>query len=238
MLKIEPPERVMVIMAHPDDPEFFCGGTIALWRSQGAEVSYLILTNGNKGSDDPEMTPEKLAAIRKEEQQAAADVLGVKRVIYMEAPDGELQPTLELRRRVVSEIRRYRPDTVVAQDPTRYYMEHVYINHADHRAAGEIAIDAVFPAARNRMYHPELLEAGLEPHTVRQVFLAAAAQPNLWINHTALFETKLKAIQAHASQVQHRTPEALAERIRQRSVAIDEYGQEVFREGFRVMIIG
>ena len=120
-MHIQAPEQAMVIMAHPDDPEFFCGGTVALWCAAGAEVSYLILTNGNKGSDDPKMTPEKLTAIRREEQQAAAEVLGVKRVIYLDEPDGELQPTLDLRQRVVAEIRRYKPHTVIAPDPTRYF---------------------------------------------------------------------------------------------------------------------
>lgn len=223
-------------MAHPDDPEFFCGGTVALWCRAGTDVTYLILTNGNKGSDDPAMTPQKLAAIRREEQQAAADVLGVKRVIFFDEPDGELQPTLDLRKRVVAEIRRYKPDAVIAPDPMRYFFTDRYINHADHRAAGEVVIDAVFPAARNRMYHPELLVEGLAPHTVKEVHLSNAEQPNLWINITDVFDTKMKAILCHTSQV--REPENLRERLSDRSKAIDEYGHEVFREGFRVMRIG
>ena len=177
-MSIEAPKRVMVIVAHPDDAEFFCGGTVALWSSAGAEVSYLILTNGNKGSDDPEMTPEKLATIRQKEQRAAADVLGVKNVIFFDEPDGELVSTLDLRKRVVAEIRRYRPDIVVGPDPSRFFFADSYINHADHRAAGLVTIDAVFPAARNRMYHPELLEAGLEPHTVTEVYLGGTEHPN------------------------------------------------------------
>ncbi len=230
------PERAMVIMAHPDDPEFFCGGTVALWCAAGTEVSYLILTNGNKGSDNPQMTPEKLAAIRQEEQKAAANALGVHRVIFFDAPDGELQPTLELRKAVVAEIRRFKPDVVIAPDPTRYYFTNRYINHADHRAAGEVAIDAVFPAARNRMYHPELLNEGLEPHIVKDVYLTGPETPDLWINISEMFDTKLEAILCHTSQVKE--PETLRERMVERSVAVDEYGREVFREGFRVMKIG
>lgn len=224
----------MVIMAHPDDPEFFCGGTIALWCAAGTDMTYLILTNGNKGSDDPAMTPEKLTAIRKKEQQAAAEVLGVNRVIYLDEPDGELQPTLELRRRVVAEIRRYKPTTIIAPDPTRYFYA-TYINHADHRAAGVVAIDAIFPAARNRMYHPELLAQGLEPHTVKEVFLVGAEHPDRWVDVTAVFETKLKAIRCHVSQVSGNP--GVEERVRLRHQATDEYGRSVLREGFRVMAL-
>lgn len=226
----------MVIVAHPDDPEFFCGGTIAVWCANGAEVSYLILTNGNKGSDDPEMTPQRLAQIRREEQQAAADVLGVKRVLFLDEPDGELQPTLDLRKRVVAEIRRYKPEAIVAPDPTRYFFMNSRINHADHRAAGEVAIDAVFPAARNRMYHPELLYDGLEPHTVELLYLTATDQPNLWIDISEVIETKIKAILCHASQI--KDPAGLKERIYQRHRAVDQYGREVFREELKLMEIG
>jgi len=235
-LTLPAPERAMIIMAHPDDPEFFCGGTIALWCAAGAKVSYLILTNGNKGSDDPEMTPQKLAIIRREEQQAAANLLGVENVIFFDEPDGELQPTLDLRKRVVAEIRRYKPDTIIAPDPTRYFFTDRYMNHADHRAAGEVAIDAVFPAARNRMYHPELLAEGLEPHTVKEVHLANAEQPNQWVNITDVFDTKINAILCHSSQIKE--PDGLKERLAERSKAIDEYGRQVYREGYRIMRIG
>jgi LmbE family N-acetylglucosaminyl deacetylase len=230
------PDRAMVIVAHPDDPEFFCGGTIALWCANGTEMNYLILTNGNKGSDDPDMTPEKLAAIRKEEQQAAADILGIKKVIYFEERDGELQHTLGLRQRVVAEIRRHKPDVVITLDPSRYFAGDRYINHADHRAAGEVAIDAVFPAARNRMYHPELLDLGLEPHTVKAVYLTGAEQPNRWIDITEVFDIKIEAIRCHVSQV--RDPENLVERLKARNSAVDHYGREVLREEFRVLAIG
>lgn len=235
-MKIVVPERAMVIMAHPDDPEFFSGGTVALWCANGAEMTYLILTNGNKGSDDPTMTPEKLAAIRKQEQQAAADVLGVKQVIFFEEPDGELQSTLELRKRIAAEIRRHKPDAVITQDPSRYFYANTYINHSDHRAAGEVATAAVFPAARNRMYHPELLVDGLEPHTVKEVYLAGALLPDRWIDITEVFEKKLAAIRCHASQI--REPETLEERIRERDRAVDIYGREVLHEQFNVMVIG
>lgn len=225
----------MVIVAHPDDPEFFSGGTIALWCAAGSQICYLILTNGDKGSDNPEMIPEKLIAIRREEQQAAADILGVKKVIFFNEPDGELRPTLELRQRVVAEIRRWKPDAVITLDPTRYFSGNTRLNHADHRAVGEVTIDAIFPAAGNRMYHPELLAEGLEPHSVTEVYLAGTEQPNRWVEISEVFETKIKAILCHASQIKE--PEKLPERMRERSKAIDEYNREVFREGFKVLTL-
>jgi LmbE family N-acetylglucosaminyl deacetylase len=223
----------MVIVAHPDDPEFFCGGLIARWCAAGTQMSYLILTNGDKGSDNPEMIPEKLIAIRREEQQAAAKILGVQEVIFFNEPDGELRPTLELRQRVVAEIRRWKPDAIIALDPTRYFPGNLRINHADHRAAGEVAVDAIFPAARNRMYHPELLAEGLEPHVVKEVYLSGAEQPNRWVDISEVIETKIKAILCHTSQIKE--PDKLPDRIKERSKVIDEYGREVMREGYRVL---
>lgn len=235
-MSINFPKKAMIIMAHPDDPEFFCGGTVALWAKHGAKITYLVLTNGNKGSDDPNMTPKMLVKTRKKEQKAAAKALGVKKVIFFAENDGELLPNLKIRKNVVKEIRRYQPDAVIAPDPTRYFYENTYINHPDHRAAGEIALGALFPAAGNRMYHPELLDEGLEPHTVHHIYLAGSPQPNLWIDISDVFKTKIKAILCHKSQV--RDPETLPERIKQRSKGIDEYGREVYREGYRHMVIG
>lgn len=229
------PSRAMVIMAHPDDPEFFSGGLIALWCAAGVEVIYLILTNGNKGSDDPTFTPEKLVAVRQQEQQAAATILGVKEVIFFDEPDGELQPTLNLRKRVVAEIRRFQPEAIITLDPTRYFYQGMYINHADHRAAGEVAIDAVFPAARNRMYHPELLYDGLEPHAVKEVYLAGSLQPNRWVDITTVLDAKLKAIQCHTSQI--KDLEAVIKRVTERTQAVDMYGRPVNREEFYVITL-
>jgi LmbE family N-acetylglucosaminyl deacetylase len=234
-LTIQVPERALVIVAHPDDPEFFCGGTIALWCANGAQMSYLILTNGNKGSDDPDMTPEKLAITRRAEQRAAADVLGVKEVTFFDEPDGELQPTLRLRKEVVAQIRRWKPDAILALDPTRYFTGNTRVNHADHRAAGEVALDAIFPAARNRMYHPELLADGLEPHYVSEVYLAGTEEPNRWVDISSVIDTKIKAILCHTSQLKE--PEKLEERIKERSKSKDEYGREIYREGFRLLDI-
>jgi len=227
-------QRVMVIVAHPDDPEFYCGGTIARWVRGGLEVCYLILTNGNKGSSDPRMTPEYLASVRRAEQQAAARILGVKEVVFLDEPDGELQPSLLLRQRVVREIRRYRPDIVVCPDPAAYYFDTSYINHPDHRIAGVVALEAIFPAARNRMYHPELLQEGLEPHAVHEIYLAGSVQPNRWVDISDTIELKIEAIKAHASQISD--PEVL-ERVRQRALDTDPYGRQVYREAFHYLNI-
>ena len=225
----------MVIMAHPDDPEFFCGGTIATWAREGNKIIYLILTNGNKGSDDPNMTPERLIRVRQDEQRTAASLLGVKTIIFLDEPDGELQATLQLRQQVVREIRRHRPDIIICPDPAAYYFGNAYINHPDHRGAGQVALEAIFPAARNRMYHPELLDEGLMPHAVHEIYLVGASQPDRWVDITDVMDLKIQAIQSHASQLAD--PKASIRRVRQRDEAIDEYGRCVYREAFRYLRI-
>jgi LmbE family N-acetylglucosaminyl deacetylase len=229
------PKRAMVIMAHPDDPEFFTGGTIALWAREGVEIIYLILTNGNKGSDDPKMTPEQLTRLRQEEQRTAAGLLGVKTIIFLDEPDGELQVTLQLRQQVVREIRRHRPDVIICPDPSVFYFGDTYINHPDHRAAGHVALEAIFPAARNAMYHPELLDEGLMPHAVREIYLAGSTQPNRWVDITDVMDVKVQAIQSHASQLPD--PQSAIERVYQRAEAVDEYGRSVYREAFHRLTI-
>ncbi|MGQ9503084.1 MAG: PIG-L deacetylase family protein [Anaerolineae bacterium] len=231
---MEQQKHIMVIVAHPDDPEFYCGGTIARWAREGMEVCYLILTNGDKGSSDPTMTPERLAALRKAEQRTAAQILGVKEVVFLNEPDGELQPSPQLRQQVVREIRRYRPDIVVFPDPAAYYFDSGYINHPDHRIAGVVALEAIFPAARNRMYHPELLAQGLEPHAVHEIYLVGSLQPNRWVDISDTIDLKIEAIKAHASQIGD--PEVL-ERVRQRALDVDPYGRQVYREAFHYLYI-
>ncbi|RME09561.1 MAG: PIG-L family deacetylase [Ardenticatenia bacterium] len=204
-------QRAMVIMAHPDDPEFFCGATVAYMAQQGIEVTYLILTDGSKGSDDRTLSTRDLIRIRREEQRAAANVLGVKHVVFFDEPDGELQNTLDVRRNVVREIRRYRPDVVIAPDPQRYYFDSGYINHTDHRAAGVIALDAVFPASQNFRFFPVLLEEGFEPHHVREVWLAGACEPNFELPLDHMFDKRVEAILQHRSQFSD--PEGLVKRL-------------------------
>ncbi|WP_322797224.1 PIG-L deacetylase family protein [Tepidiforma sp.] len=195
------PPSAMVVVAHPDDAEFMCAGTIAKWTAAGCRVVYVVITKGDKGSDDPEMTTERLARVREAEQRAAGAILGVQAFEFLGYPDGYLQPTLELRRDLARVIRRHRPHTVITFDPTNRFFSDTYVNHPDHRAAGDAALDAVFPTARDRLTFPELLVDGYEPWKVRQVWLAPAAQPNTWVDISATLEQKKQALLAHPSQL-------------------------------------
>jgi LmbE family N-acetylglucosaminyl deacetylase len=195
------PKRIAVIFAHPDDAEFICAGTVARWAAEGNHITYVLLTSGDKGSDDSTVTPEQLVATREAEQRAAADILGVEEVIFLRYADAMLVPDLDLRRAMVRVIRQIRPDVVICQDPTVRFVGQDYLNHPDHRAAGEATLDAVYPAARDRMTFPELLAEGLEPHKVREVYLAGADKPDVAIDITPYLDTKLAALRAHASQV-------------------------------------
>lgn len=195
------PGRAMVVMAHPDDAEFLCAGTVARWVAAGSYVVYVVGTSGDKGSDDPAITSEQLVEIREHEQRAAARVLGVAEVEFLRFRDAELQPSLELRLAITRMVRKHRPDTVVCQDPTLRWLGQEYIQHPDHIAMGEATLAAVFPAARDRLTFPQLLAEGLAPHKVCEVYLAATGEPDLWIDITDVFDRKLTALAAHTSQV-------------------------------------
>lgn len=225
-------DRVLLVLAHPDDPEFFCGATLAKWAREGKEIHYLLLTCGDKGSDDPETTPESLCADRQSEQRAAAAVIGAKDVRFLSYHDGELANTLEVRREIVRAIRRFKPKILVTSDPTSLIRMNVSINHPDHRAAGAATLDAVFPAAGNRMYFPELLEEGLEPHFPREIWLSIPGEPNRWVPVNDTIEIKIAALLKHQSQI--KDPAALAERIRTRLRRPDIEG-EFYAEAFRVI---
>jgi LmbE family N-acetylglucosaminyl deacetylase len=194
------PARAMFIYAHPDDIEFGVAGTAAKWAKHGAEVTYVVLTDGNVGSHDEEMTAEKLVQTRRAEQQAAADIAGVKHCLFMGEHDGLLQPTLELRKKLVRLIRQYKPNVVVCGDPTLYFPSDSYINHPDHRAAAQVALDATFPAAEMRLLYPELADEGLTPHKVNYVYISRSSEANLYIDISETIETKLEALRQHKSQ--------------------------------------
>ncbi|MBN1148049.1 MAG: PIG-L family deacetylase [Anaerolineales bacterium] len=209
------PQRILVILAHPDDPEFFCGASIARWSDAGHEVIYWLLTCGDKGADDRCVDPRDLCRIRHDEQQAAAAVLGVRQVNFLDYPDGHLVADLDLRRAITRIIRQVRPDILVTCDPNTLFVGNQRINHPDHRAAGQAALDAVFPAAGNPLYFPELLhEERLEPHTVREVWVSGTLTPNLVMDVTDLWERKLRALHEHKSQIGE--PLAFTERMRAR----------------------
>lgn len=203
------PKRVAVVVAHPDDAEFICAGTIARWTAEGHHVTYVLLTSGDKGSDDPTVTGDQLVAVREAEQRAACDVLGVQDVLFLRYPDAMLVPDLAMRRELVRVIRRLKPDVVVCQDPTVRWVDQDYLNHPDHRAAGEATLDAIYPAARDRMTFPDLLAEGLAPHKVQEVYVADAKDPDVWIDITDHLDTKLAALRAHASQIADWDPEPM-----------------------------
>jgi LmbE family N-acetylglucosaminyl deacetylase len=228
----EEKQRILVVVAHPDDPEFFCGATLAKWAREGAEIRYLLLTCGDKGSDNPEVTPESLCADRQVEQRSAANVIGVKDITFLNYMDGELFNTLDVRRAIVREIRRFKPHVVVTNDPTTYIRNNLGINHVDHRTAGAATLDATFPAAGNRMYFPELLAEGLEPHAPKEVWLTVTQEPTVWVTVNDTLEIKLAALREHKSQI--KKPEELDKRIRDR-LRRSEMDGEVYAEGFRVI---
>ncbi|HML21776.1 MAG TPA: PIG-L family deacetylase [Aggregatilinea sp.] len=195
-------QRVMGIFAHPDDPEFFCGGTFARWAAEGKHIIFVMATSGDKGSGDVNMHSDQLIALREAEERAAAARLGVKEVIFLRYLDGELQPTLDLRRQLTRLIRLKRPDTVVASDPSGRWYGTGYLNHPDHLAIAEAALDAVFPSARDHLTFPELYRReGLQPHKVKQVYMCLPTQPTVKIDVTDYLETKIAALREHVSQI-------------------------------------
>jgi LmbE family N-acetylglucosaminyl deacetylase len=224
----------MVIVAHTDDAEFMVAGTVAVWAREGTDVTYVIVTNGDKGSDDPSMTGEQLAATRQAEQREAAAGLGVKEVLFLGYEDSMLQPTLDLRRDLARVIRAHRPHTVLTFDPTTHFITENYPNHPDHRATGEAAVDAVFPAARDRLTFPELLDEGLEPHKTRELWLGASMSPNHWVDIEPVLEQKIAALRKHESQLGQFSVE---EFIPQMSRAQAEGSPYTLAESFRRLVL-
>jgi LmbE family N-acetylglucosaminyl deacetylase len=195
------PASALVVAAHPDDIEFGCAGTVARWVSEGAHVTYALLTNGAAGSSDPTMTRQRLAELREAEQRAAAKVLGVEQVVFLGYEDGLLEPSLEVRKEVVRLIRRVRPEVVVTTDPTTRYFGDRYINHPDHRAAGEVTLAAVIPGSDTRLAYPELLDEGLEPVKLVGVWLMMNAEPNVVVDIEGFIDKKLESLRCHTSQL-------------------------------------
>jgi LmbE family N-acetylglucosaminyl deacetylase len=229
------PPRALVIVAHADDIEFGAAGTIAHWTAAGSHVTFCIVTDNGSGSNDPNITRAQLAATREAEQRAAAEVLGVAECVFLGYPDGMVENTLTLRRDLVRVMRRARPDLLMTMDPTMLFMPtNTYINHPDHRAVCQAAIDAVFPAVGNRKIFAELLDEGLEPHNIAHVWLLFSQQPNLTIDTGATFERKVEALRKHASQFPDGDP---AEFIRQWDAEAGKAAGYAYAESFRAMKI-
>jgi LmbE family N-acetylglucosaminyl deacetylase len=232
------PQRVMSIHAHPDDQEFTVGGTLAKWARAGSHIVTVCLTSGGAGSNEwtpKDMTRDKLVKIREEEQRAACGVLGVAETIYLGYEDGMLEPSIALRREVTRLIRRHRPTVVLCGDPTVRYYGNIYLNHPDHRAAADVALDAVFPSAQTRLIFPELIDEGLEPHHVETVWIHGAEKPDTWVDISDTLAVKLAALKEHQTQMGEWDPTEM----------ITEWSREQGRkkklaaaEAYRVMRLG
>ena len=228
-------QKILVILAHPDDPEFFCGATLAKWIKEGHEVHYYLLTCGEKGSNDPHLSPDQICKIRKDEQLEAAKVIGVKSVKFLDNPDGYLVPTIEIRREVVRAIRKIKPQILVTCDPTNLYPNGSYrLNHADHRYAGQVVLDAVFPAAGNIHFFPELLnEEGLKPHSPNEVWISLTSNPDVILDVTETWEIKMQALLRHRSQIGK--PEEFIERIKNWRSPSSTEDMPKYEERFRLI---
>jgi LmbE family N-acetylglucosaminyl deacetylase len=223
--------HALIIGAHPDDPEFAIAGSVAAWTQEGKKVVYTICTNGNKGSADPSMTPQKLTKIRKREELAAARVLGVEEVVFLDHNDQGLEDTPEFRKELVKIIRTYRPHLVAAPDPYRKY-----IWHRDHRIAGQVTLDAVFPYARDRLAYPDLFEEGYLPHKVLELLFWGADQPNYFIDISKTFNTKLRALRCHKSQIIQLTKERKERFRNMHTVHSKKHNYELAEAFYRVNI--
>lgn len=222
----------MVVVAHPDDAEYMCAGTVAKWARAGATVTYVVVTRGDKGSEDPAMTPQRLTEVRAAEQRAAAEILGVREVLFLGYEDGYLQHTLQLRRDITRVIRQVRPEVVITFDPTARFVGDYYTNHPDHRTTGDATVDAIFPSARDRLTFPELLIDGLEPHKVAQLWMASFGGENVWVDIGEVLDLKRKALMAHSSQLDPSVEEFAVVMAREAAA-----GQPYeYAEGFRRII--
>lgn len=226
------PKEILVILAHPDDPEFFLGGTIARWIKAGHTVRYVLLTRGDKGAKDVTLTKEDISSLRIKEQNAACNTLGVASVDFFDYEDGYIVPDLEIRKRIVREIRRYQPQILVTCDPTNLFPHPQYINHPDHRYAGQVVVDAVFPAAGNHFFFTDLIEEGFSPHEVEEVWMSLTSQPDVTLDVTEFWPMKLEALKQHASQIGD--PADFEKRMRDR-VTDAETGEMKLEETFRVI---
>lgn len=229
---------ILVVAAHPDDPEFGCGGTVAKYVSEGATAYYLICTNGARGSRHLDVASEKLVRDRKKEQQSAAKIIGVKEVFFLDHGDGELEADLHLKEEIVKFIRKLKPDIVFTHDPSWIYEvgeDFTFINHNDHRKTGTAAIDAIYPLARDLASFPEHIGEGLKPHKVLEVYLFNFYKPNFYVDITNFFETKFQAISEHKSQIDD--PKAIKEWMQKRLGDLGKVAKCKYAEGFiRLML--
>jgi LmbE family N-acetylglucosaminyl deacetylase len=229
-------QRILCAYAHPDDVEFSFGGTVAEWSSQGIEVHYVCVTDGSAGNNEPGWTREQIAEIRQREQRDAAAVLGVADVVFLGYPDGYLQVTLELRRDLTREVRRFRPDRIVTMDPTTAFVARRYVNHPDHRAVGEAMMAVINPDAPSRPQFPELLEEGFEPFEIPELWLPTwdVTDADEVVDIGGSIDKKIGALQAHASQLKNMGVDDIGPVVRERAAALAEGRDFEYGEAFKV----
>lgn len=231
------PRRAMVIVAHPDDIEFGCAGTVARWVKAGAEVCYVLVTSGDVGIADLSITRERAAEIREAEQTAAAAVVGVNDVVYLREPDGMVENTMALRKKLVREIRRFKPEAVIINDPMLLWAGDGYINHPDHRAVGMAAVDAIFPAAGQPHLFQDLENEGLKSHKVRKVFAmnwGEGGKETHFVNISDTIDLKIAALKKHVSQMGEWDPEPM---VRQWSAEAAKGKEMAHAESYRVVTL-
>ena len=231
------PKIAMSIHAHPDDQEFTVAGTLAKWVKAGCDVISIVITSGDAGSNDPAHASDykpTLASTRETEQTAANHVIGIKETVFMGQPDGELEPTVTLRKEVTRLIRRYKPDVVVIGDPQAVFYGNGYINHPDHRAAAQLGLYAAFPSAGSRLLFADLLEEGLEPHNVKRVYIHGSEKPDTWVDITNTLDIKIAALKEHASQLGDWDP---AKMIREWAEEEAKEQDMQYAEAYKVMIL-
>ncbi len=232
------PAVAMSIHAHPDDQEFSVGGTLAKWAAAGCQIISVVITSGDAGSNDPAHDARykpTLAAIRENEQRAANAVLGIRETVFMRQPDGELEPTVALRKEVTRLIRHYKPDVVVTGDPQAVFYGNGYINHPDHRAAAQLALYATFPSAGSRLLFADLLDEGYQPHNVRRVYIHGAEKPDTWVDISDYIDKKIEALKQHVSQVGGW--DGLEKTIREWAAEDGKEKGFAYAEAFKVMIL-
>jgi LmbE family N-acetylglucosaminyl deacetylase len=234
MGEIYVPESAMAIVAHPDDIEFSCAGTLARWVKGGSRVSYVLCTSGEVGISESGMTKKRAVKIREAEQRKAAEIAGAQEVIFLHEPDGLLQPTLDLRKKLVREIRRFRPEVVITGDPTIVWTGNEYINHPDHRAAASAALDATFPAAGQPNLFEELEKEGFTAYKPRKVFVTTWTDGDIYVSIDKTIDTKIEALRAHASQMKDWDPEP---RIREWASSRAKRIEASYAETFRVITL-
>ena len=224
------PQRVLVVTPHPDDAEIWCGGTLASWIKEGAEVHYLLCTNGGRGTDRFDITSKELSEAREQEQLDAAQILGVKNVVMLHHPDGELEDTGDFRKEIVRQIRLVKPEVVLSTEP--YPMNMLW--HRDHRITGQVALDAVFPYARDHLHFGELWsEEGLEPHKTGTILFWGTERPDTFIDIEPTLQQKIESIKAHRTQMEGRSEEEFMKFVKERAKAAGAENGHQYAEAFR-----